>query len=282
MTTRHKIIVSPITRVTLVGLALAGAPVRADVVGGHGPHAASESLIEVLLPGGERQRALYDRPARPRATLVMLPGGTGDIGIERDGDLRHDKNFVVRTRDLWLAKGYAVLIPDTVDRLNLRGLRASPAYGAFVKQLVEVAYGKLERPVVLLGTSQGTIAAVNGATRTPQAGPLAALVLTESVSRAGRKSTETVFDANPAAVRVPTLIVANRSDGCDVAPPGAAGQVAAAFTRASLVKVLTVSGGVTRSDDPCSSQTPHGYDGIEQTVVDGIGRWLAALPGLRE
>ena len=66
------------------------------------------------------------------ATIVMLPGGAGDIGIAADGALRHGNNFVVRTRGLWNQRGYAVLIPDTIDRQNLRGLRSSAAYGEVV------------------------------------------------------------------------------------------------------------------------------------------------------
>lgn len=38
----------------------------------------------------------------------MLPGGTGEVGIEPDGTLRHGANFVVRTRAAWVARGFAV------------------------------------------------------------------------------------------------------------------------------------------------------------------------------
>jgi hypothetical protein len=69
----------------------------------------------------------------------MLPGGSGDIGVRRDGDLRHADNFVIRTRADWVARGYAVLIPDTVDQANLRGVRSSPAYGRLVDGLAAYA-----------------------------------------------------------------------------------------------------------------------------------------------
>lgn len=129
-------------------------------------------------------------------------------------------------------------------------------------------------PVFLLGTSQGSIAAVNGAAHAA-AGTLAGVVLTESVSVMGG-SHETVFSASPEQVRVPALIVANTDDLCDVAPPAMAPRIAAAMTNSPNVEVETVSGGSTKSKKACGSLTPHGYYGIEAPVVDLIGRWMDA------
>lgn len=239
---------------------------------------AGERVVNLPLGDGLTQRVLYDAPARPRATLVMLPGGTGDIGVRRDGDLRHDDNFVVRTRAAWVALGYAVLIPDTIDRANLRGVRSSPSYARLVDSLAGYARDQLRAPVFLVGTSQGTIAAMNGAAHA-QHGLIAGIVLTESVSVPGRRSTETVFDAQPQDVRVPALIVANRDDTCDVAPPAMARQIAAAMTRSPSVRLLPVSGGDQRSDNACGSLSPHGYFDIEQKVIGSITDWLRANGG---
>lgn len=244
-----------------------------------GPAAVQgERVIDLPLGHGLTQRVLYDAPPHPRATLVMLPGGTGDVGERADGDLRHDNNFVVRTRAAWVARGYAVLIPDTVGRTNLRGVRSSPAYGRLVEGLAAFAYDQRRAPVFLVGTSQGTIAAMNGAAHAPS-GLIAGLVLTEAVSVPGRLSSETVFDADPQDVRVPALVVANRDDACDVAPAAMAPRIAAAMTHAPSARVLSVSGGEQRSNKACGSLSPHGYYGIEQPVIEGITGWLRANGG---
>ena len=240
----------------------------------------TERVVDLDAADGRIERMLYLSPGHPRATLVMLPGGTGEVGIDRDGVIAHRDNFVVRTRLLWTARGYAVLIPDAVGGADLRGVRSFQAYGVLVGRMVEYARRLASAPVVLLGTSQGTIAATNGAASVAHdADPavLAALVLTETVSRAGRLSAETVFDAHPSLVRVPTLIVANQDDACDVAPPQAAERIAAAFTTAPRVDVAKVSGGIRRSDQACGSRSPHGYDGIAGRVVDLIDTWLSGL-----
>jgi pimeloyl-ACP methyl ester carboxylesterase len=236
--------------------------------------AAGESVMDLPLRNGDHQRILLSVPPHVRGTVVMFPGGAGDVGLTRDGDIRHDDNFVVRTRAAWNAQGYAVLIPDTIDRANLRGLRSSPAYAQLVRDLVDFAHRQAPGPVFLLGTSQGSIAAMNGAAHAAP-GSIAGLVLTESVSVMGG-SGETVFDAAPQQVRVPVLVVANRDDRCDVAPPQAAPRIAAAMTASRDVRVMMVSGGITRSQKDCGSLTPHGYFGIEDRVVAGIGRWMDA------
>jgi pimeloyl-ACP methyl ester carboxylesterase len=231
----------------------------------------SGAVRDLQLTGGGRQRVLYARPASAHATIVMLPGGTGDVGIEADGDLAHDKNFVVRTRDMWLAHGYAVIIPDAMNGQNLRGRRSSPEYAQVIEDLVNFAHAEVPGPVFLLGTSQGSVAAMNGAAHLAK-GKVAGVVLTESVSRPS-KSGETVFDASPESVTVPVLIVANRDSDCRVAPASDAPRIAAAMKRAPETKVVYVEGGTTRSSD-CGSQSPHGYFGIESTVVDAIAAWL--------
>ncbi len=99
-------------------------------------------------------------------------------------------------------------------------------------------------------------------------------MLTESVSVLG-DSGETVFDAKPQNVTAPALVVANRDDKCRVAPPSGAQKIADAMTRSPKASVLYVEGGITRSRD-CGSLSPHGYYGIEGSVVSQIAAWMKA------
>lgn len=237
-----------------------------------GPVRADDTVANLRLSTGQTQRVLTSKAEHPKGTIVMFPGGAGDVGLEGDGDLRHDHNFVVRTRALWTSRGYSVVIPDTVDRANLRGMRSSPRYAGLVADLVAFAQKNLGGPVFLLGTSQGSIAAMNGAAHAKR-GSVSGVVLTESVSVMGG-SGETVFSADPQDVRVPALVVANRDDRCDVAPPDAAPKIAAAMSASPDVRVLDVAGGTAKSGKACGSLTPHGYYGIEQDVVSRIVEWL--------
>jgi hypothetical protein len=237
-----------------------------------GTSGATEHVFELPLSSGETQRVIYLSPHSPRATIVMLPGGAGNIGLMRDGDVRRDENFAVRTRGMWIAKGYAVVIPDTIDRANLRGMRSSPEYASVVEALVRLAHAQAFGPVFLLGTSQGSIAAANGAAHA-HPGTLAGVILTESVSRLGG-SRETVFDTDLQDIRIAALVVANRDDRCNVAPPEDAPKIAAAMNHSPDVRVVEVSGGMDASARACGSLTPHGYYGIETQVVGAISEWI--------
>jgi hypothetical protein len=48
------------------------------------PAAAADRVIDLDIGGGS-QRLLFAGPPQPRAAIVMLPGGSGDIGLERTG-----------------------------------------------------------------------------------------------------------------------------------------------------------------------------------------------------
>ncbi len=252
------------------------AAARAVPVTEQGETATSGEVLNLPVGAHTRQRVLYVAPAHPQRAIVMLPGGSGEVDIKRSGDIGHDENFVIRTRDLWVARGYAVVIPDALDHENLRGRRSSPQYAAIVGALVAFARAQVkDGAVFLLGTSQGSIAAMNGAAHA-RPGELAGVVLTESVSRLGG-SHETVFDAHPEGGRVPALVVANRDDACNVAPPSDAPKIARSMTGSPDVRVLYVSGGVNRSRKACGSFTPHGYYGIVQPTVAQIADWMQGL-----
>ncbi len=245
----------------------------AGAMPGAAPDSAPRIAVQDLpLPGGEHQRVMFYGPAGPmRGVIVMFPGGAGDVDIERDGTLRHDNNFVVRTRTLWARLGYGVVIVDAIGKRSLRGERSTEAYRQVIREILDYARTLTDRPLWAMGTSQGSIAAM-AAGASARDGELAGIVLTESVSVVGH-SGETVFDAHPERVRAPALVVANRDDTCTVAPPSRAAEIARAMTQ-SAATVLRVEGGVDQSSNPCSSLSPHGYFGIETKVVGDIAHWM--------
>ncbi|MEA2945446.1 MAG: hypothetical protein QOI40_776 [Alphaproteobacteria bacterium] len=229
-------------------------------------------IFDLQLQGGIQQRVLYLSPSKPVAAIVMLAGGAGNIGLKADGGIRHGDNFVVRTREVWVQHGFAVIIPDTIDHRNLRGDRSSAEYAAVVAQLTDFARSQASAPVFLLGTSQGSIAAMNGAAHAAS-GSISGVILTESVSVIGG-SGESIFTAAPEQVRVPALVVANKADRCNVAPPENAPRIAAAMKNSPDVRVAYVDGGTAKSPKACGSLTPHGYYGIETQVIDIIAQWI--------
>jgi pimeloyl-ACP methyl ester carboxylesterase len=237
---------------------------------------AQATMVKDLpLDGGGHQRVLFYGPkAALHGVIVMFPGGADDIGIERNGTIKHGDNFVVRTRELWATRGYGVVIVDAIDDESMRGARSTSDYAAVTQKILAFAHSLSNAPVWAMGTSQGSIAAMNAAAHARR-GELAGVVLTESVSILG-KSQETVFDAHPQDVHVPALIVANRDDECWVAPPSMARKIAEAMPNARAT-ILHERGGVSESSNACSSRSPHGYWGIDEKVVNDIDTWMQGI-----
>lgn len=261
----------------LMALCLAGpAPARAGE--------ASARVVDLPRAEGGPLRLLAELPPAPRAVLILLPGGSGVVGIGADGRVRHGANVLIRIRADLVARGFGVILPDAAPP-GLRGQRASAAYARTVNAIIAHARAAAARPVFLMGTSQGAIAAVAAAAHRPAKGPtngpadgpangLAGIILSEPVTRAGR-SPETVFDAHPHDVRVPVLVVTNAEDGCHVAPPQDVGRLVDSLAQAPSVAVVRLSGGVRRGR-PCGSRSPHGYLGIEPQFVAAVSHWLDA------
>jgi hypothetical protein len=125
-------------------------------------------------------------------------------------------------------------------------------------------------PVWLIGTSQGTIGAVNGGAHLR--GKVAGVVLTSSITRRGA-SGETVFDADPGDIAAPALVVSNIHDFCRKSPPSDTPRVLAALTGSPRKEAVLMQSRDIRSG-PCESYSPHGYLGIEGAVVQQIAAWM--------
>ena len=118
----------------------------------------------------------------------------------------------------------------------------------------------------LIGTSNGSVSAANGAARIGPPG-VAGVVLTSSVWLGGMGGVALE------QIRVPVLVVHNRDDGCRSSPFGDTAGAMARMVNARVKELLAMSGGALRSG-PCDALSPHGYYGIEDQVVPAIIAWV--------
>ena len=103
---------------------------------------------ETVSIGGSR--AVLIKPTAPRASVILMPGGSGAIAAGDHGEINDLKfNQLVRTRHAYAARGLAVLVVDAGTPLD-----GAVQYMAAIK-----------RPVTVIGTSRGTIRAAEGIAR---------------------------------------------------------------------------------------------------------------------
>ena len=173
--------------------------------------------------------------------LVLLPGGPGYAALDAKGCAGKLKgNSLVRSRDLFHRAGFVTALVDAPSdhrgEDGLGGFRMSPQHAEDIGKVIAYLRERTKLPVWLVGTSRGTISAVNAASRLT--GPAApdGLVLTSPVTSGrvgGYKAwvAQTVFSARLDAIRVPVLVVAHAADTCIRTPPSLAGGIVAAHQR---------------------------------------------------
>src|SRR4051794_38130904 len=232
--------------------------------------AGQVEVVDLPLPTGGTERVLLI-PTRPAfATVILLAGGDGVFAIDPSGTVRPDGNFLIRTRHLWAAQGFTVLVSGPPNGQSILGQRSTPEYASALDRVVDFALSCTDAPVWVVGTSQGSTAAVNAGAHL--AGKVSGVVLTSSVTQRGRAG-ETVFDAEPGAISVPVLVVANAGDQCMATPPAVAPQVLASLVRSPRKEMIIVESHGARTD-ACGPMSPHGFMGIEAEVVQRISNWI--------
>ena len=244
-------------------------------------------LIE--LAGHNNTKLFYSFvvPDNAKAVLVLLPGGPGFADLDKSGCARKLKgNSLVRTRDLFHTQGFATVLADAPSNYRgpdgLGGFRISPLHAGDLGKIIADTRQRTKLPVWLVGTSRGSISAVNAASRLTGDQAPDGLVLTSPVTSGnpgGRKPwvAQTVFSVNLAAIKIPVLIVAHANDTCIRTPPSLAASILN-HTNGSREQAVTVKGGnVHRGEagiDVCTGRTPHGFIGQEQELIDGIIRFI--------
>ena len=239
--------------------------------------AAAEELITVPTRSGVTQSFYLTAPEGPSAaSVVLFTGSQGKLHDYGPANLKSG-NFLVRSRDLFVAQGFTVAVIDAPsDEASGMGnrFRVGEAHRGDIAAVIAWLRQRSAAPVWLVGTSMGTLSAANGGTL--QAGGPDGIVLTSSVTRESKRVHNTVYDAGPNFVKVPTLIVHNREDGCVVCPYSDIPDLLARFNNAPRKELIAFQGGAPPITEPCEALSRHGYLGIEDKVVAAIADWIKA------
>jgi hypothetical protein len=200
---------------------------------------------ETVSVGGSR--AVLIRPKAPHASVILMPGGDGNIRAGDQGDIHGlTGNQLVRTRHSYAARGLAVLVVDAGT-----DLAGAVQYMAAIK-----------RPVTVIGTSLGTVRAAQGIAGGARPD---ALVLTSGFLSPDSGSGQNVMSILGSPGSLPrTLVIHHSQDSCKATLP--AGVDPFIKWSAGRARVVWISGGLNEGD-PCEAFAHHGFNGQDGQIV---------------
>jgi hypothetical protein len=228
-------------------------------------------------------------PPGAQIALVLLVGGGGHLDLDAAGCPRAlTGNSLVRSLPLFHDQGFVTALVDAPSdhpgEDGLAGFRVEAQHAEDIGRVITDLRGHGDAGVWLVGTSRGTISAVNAVSRlSPPAAPdgvvLTSVLTVGSQSRQRPWVSQTVFDLKLDAIRVPLLVIGHAADLCLRSPAGLMRDVATR-TRSARQQVVTVTGGpgnpagTQSSIDVCVGRTPHGFVDQKAEVAAGIARFV--------
>lgn len=264
-------------------------------------HAAQAVTIDSNLVVKVRPAPKYKIAAR--ASVILLAGGNGVLNLNGQGDTRDlQGNFLIRSVHLFLYRRLNVALLDAEPAFpapnGLTNQRLTTEHAAHLGNVIAAVRRQWPgKPVWLVGTSNGTLSALNAAARLkgvagaeprslanvalPGANALPnGLVLTSAVTQAdpgGEMGTVLGQDPPLASIAIPTLVMWHRNDTCSVSPATAAMSVFDGLTGVPAARkaFAVISGGRPNiAVHACSAFGRHGYNGAESDAVIAIANFI--------
>lgn len=226
----------------------------------------------------------------PKALIILIAGGqlnAGITGIVGEQASTAGGNFLVRSAHLFAAQGFKVVTidrpSDAADYVNPAGSASGSAFDGYrtssdhfsdIQAIINQENASLGLPVVIAGTSRGTISAVaqqSLAEYVMLSGPLTGGSSGTPIGSSGVKPSS-LGDK-------PVHLIWHKNDGCVATTPSGARKLAGDFSNITAVEV---SGGIDHPElsgrirnQACDgSTTYHGFLGIESCVVENATNWL--------
>lgn len=244
---------------------------------------ADEIAVTIPTRTGVTESFVFNAPAQPIAAAILFPGGVGTIGVGGQGGhatVADSGNFLVRTRQMFVASGIATLALDAPSDHSSgisEEFREGAQHAQDVAAVVAWLRQKVSAPIWLIGTSMGSISAANAAVRMGK--KVDGLVLTSSVSAPVRRRGDTsrgVLNLALDTIAVPVLAMDDTMDSCGSSPPSNAAVIAARVTKSPRREVKLIEGGAMPRSGSCQAFSYHGYFGVEDKAVAVIVDFIKA------
>lgn len=223
-----------------------------------------------------------------RGVLLLLPGGGGFLDFDGSGcPQKLGGNSLVEMQPLFHTRGFATALLDAPSDHHggdgLGGFRIDADHAHDIGIAIADVRRRTDLPVWLVGTSRGTISAINAATRLETDRLPDGVILTSPITQPRDRAykawvTQSVFSFDLENIRIPILVIAHEADKCVRTPADRAGRITEA-TASPREQTVIMTGGPgwqgPTSVKACRGKAPHGFIQQREDVADGIARFVA-------
>lgn len=237
-------------------------------------HAAEQiSIHEVPTRPGVTVSVLLIKPEQPVATLLLFPGGNGQIAFRQDGSTTY-RGFPVRNPGLFAQQGFMTAVINTPsDGTGRHFFRDSVTHTEDVRYVIDFLRKYAALPLWLVGHSAGSTSVANAAIKLADKNVSGIVLISSENGKPDRRSGYLdLLDLEK--IKLPTLVVHHEEDECEYTLFGNARKMMPRLKAAVRSELVSYKGGGPVSGNPCGSLHYHGFPGLEQDVAVRIGDWI--------
>lgn len=211
-------------------------------------------------------RTLLVAAPKPRAVVLLFPGGGGLLRLNEDG-LTRNKHTFVRSLDLWSQYQIDAVLVDTpydLGDLKRGDLRGDQDHLNRVADTVSYYKNKTGLPIWIFGHSMGTSTATHFVNQmNDQSRQLAGIII------AGTVRSATLYDSVTHAVEA----IHHIRDECQGSPPSTSRDILLGRPKEYVSQLEFIDGGITEGNI-CDSFAYHGFNQTEPELIKRAAQFI--------
>lgn len=227
---------------------------------------AHAQVFDVPHQGDSPTKTLFLPTSKPKALVLLFPGGGGMLRLQSDGTTKNRHTFV-RSVDQWAQYQIDAVLVDTPYDLGdqRRGnLRERQDHMDRVGEVVQYYKNKTKLPIWIFGHSMGSSTATYFASQlNEQSKQLAGVIIAGTIRSASLDD----------AVSLPILGIHHQYDECKGTPVAATKSIIEGRPTKFISKLEIIEGGITEGG-VCESYAYHGFNQTESELVKRAAQFI--------
>jgi len=227
---------------------------------------STAQVFDIVHVDSDPTRTFLLASPKPKALVLLYPGGGGMLRLQSDGSTRNGHTFV-RSKDLWTQYDIdAVLVDTPYDLGDLRrgDMRDREEHLQRVNEVIDFYRSKLNIPIWIFGHSMGTSTVSNFLNGDP-----ANQKKIEGAIIAGTIRSASIDDD----VIIPVEAIHHVQDSCLGSLPENSKRIIGGRPKNLSSKLVLTDGGISEGNE-CEAFAYHGFNKTEPEFIDAAAQFI--------